>query len=186
VTLLGLTGYAGSGKDTLAAEIIRHHPEFRRVAFADKLRDLAMRLNPALPTQPLADTVGRLGWEDAKNRDDYVRQYLQRLGVACRDVLGEDVWVNAALPPVTAFDPYFTYGGPDIVVTDVRFPNEAVAVKDRGGLVIRIEREGVGPVNGHTSETAMDMWAADATVQNDGTEWDMLGQLYRAGILDRP
>jgi hypothetical protein len=185
VTLLGLTGYAGSGKDTLAAEIIRHHPEFRRVAFADKLRDLAMRLNPALPTQPLADTVGRLGWEDAKNRDDYVRQYLQRLGVACRDVLGEDVWVNAALPHPEFFtDDFWT--AQNIVVTDVRFPNEAVAVKDRGGLVIRIEREGVGPVNGHTSETAMDMWAADATVQNDGTEWDMLGQLYRAGILDRP
>jgi hypothetical protein len=183
VTLLGLCGYAGSGKDTLAAEIIKHHPEFRRVAFADKVRELAYELNPILPTGQLRYPVDLVGWDKAKTVDDYVRQYLQRLGVACRDVLGEDVWVNAALPEhYTPSDPFDS--NPDVVVTDVRFPNEAVAIKDRGGYIIRIERPGTCPVNGHMSETALDLWEPDLHIQNWSTPEHMLAVLHDSGLVE--
>jgi hypothetical protein len=50
----------------------------------------------------------------------------------------------------------------------VRFANEAAYIVRNGGIVIRIDRPGVGPVNGHASEN-VDAVAADATVVNDGT-----------------
>lgn len=52
------------------------------------------------------------------------------------------------------------------IITDVRFPNEAEAIKDRGGFIIRIDRPGVEPVNAHPSETALDNWDFDYRIAN--------------------
>ena len=50
--------------------------------------------------------------------------------------------------------------------TDVRFPNEAQKIKDLGGVVWRIEREGVAPVNSHISEYAILDYPFDAKIPN--------------------
>jgi len=102
-------------------------------------------------------------------------------------VLNEDTWVNAlfnSYKPIdrrTIQDPDDSnINYPNWIVTDVRFPNEAKAIKDRGGLVIRINRR-LGQTNNniqslllnvensHSSETALDDYAFDYTISNDST-----------------
>jgi len=124
--LIGLAGYAGSGKDTAADVLVGLG--YQRRAFAGALKDLATRI----------------GWDGQK--DDAGRKLLQELGVGARDILGADVWVNALMA---------TLEGPS-VITDVRFPNEVAAIADHGGITLRIVRPGVGPALGHVSETALD------------------------------
>jgi len=91
---------------------------------------------------------------------------LQRLGTeAGRDILGENVWVNAV---------FETFTGEKLAISDVRFPNEAEEIRNRGGAIVRIVREGFGPINGHISETAFK--GQDIIIYNQGTPQDMLDQ----------
>lgn len=170
--LVGLTGYAGSGKDTAAAGLIA--AGWTRQAFADPVRAMALAIDPIIAASlggsgdlythkgrlHLSTIVRDFGWDEAKGIPE-VRRFLQRLGTdAVRVHLGEDAWVRA-------FD-RARNRSVDTVAPDVRFPNEAEHVRRMGGLVIRIDRPGVGPVNGHASED-IDAIDADATVVNDGT-----------------
>ncbi|WHT20997.1 hypothetical protein N8J89_08000 [Crossiella sp. CA-258035] len=176
--IVGISGYAQSGKDTAAVVLAPYG--WRRVAFADALKSVAFECNPWLmygrtgrdPFQfRLAGVVGGCGWDEAKTRYPEVREFLQRLGVAAREYIHPDVWVNAALDKASEAD--------NVIVTDVRFINEFDAIKARGGRVIRVHRPGVGPANAHVSETGLDGAVFDAHVLNDGD----LG-LYRSRLLD--
>lgn len=159
--LVGLVGYAQSGKDTFASVL-----GYRRIAFADPLKVLSVACDPWLRTGPdaapinLALLVEQWGWEYAKANVPGVREFLQNLGVGARDVLGSDVWVEAAF---ASYDPTQA-----TVITDVRFPNEIAAIRDRGGVIVRIDRPGVGPANGHVSEFAWQATTPDWQVQNAG------------------
>jgi hypothetical protein len=64
------------------------------------------------------------------------------------------------------------------VIADVRFPNEAEAIKERGGKVIRINRHNHGAVNTHKSEIAMDNYMFDHVLYNDGTIDDLAENLF--------
>lgn len=167
--LLGLSGYARTGKDTVA-KILQDQHGFERVSYADALKDMALRINPAVDAWDgremfhLADAVGEDGWEFAKDHYPEVREFLQNLGVALRETVDENVWVNLAFRKI---DPYSGTGR--YVVPDVRFPNEMGAIRFVGGRIIRVERPGYGPVNGHVSETALDDAKFDYTLENDGT-----------------
>lgn len=112
-----------------------------------------------------------------------VRDFLQKLGTdGLRNGLHTNVWVNALLSE------YAPNGmqddiGPNMVrivppskwiITDTRFPNEAQAVKQSGGITIRIDRPGVSAVNAHPSETALDNWTFDYVIVNGGSEKDLL------------
>lgn len=165
--IIGLSGYAQAGKDTLGAILVAQHG-FRRVAFADKLRAMALALDPIVgaamfgETFRLSDLIDQGGWEEAK-RSPEVRRLLQRLGTeAGRDILGNDIWVNAALDQVNLDDP-----SERIVITDCRFLNEAQAIRRTGGYVVRIERPGIKAVNAHPSETALDGFDFDNVVLNN-------------------
>ena len=167
--IIGLSGYARSGKDTVAGLL----PDYKRRAFADVLRDALYRLNPYLRGNfTVADLVDEYGWEVAKS-DNEVRRLLQVLGTEVgRKMIDNDVWVQIATRDILKED--------DIVFTDVRFPNEAEAIKALGGTVWRIERPGIQAINGHASETAMDDWPFDATITNDGTLEDLQAQVETA------
>ena len=107
----------------------------------------------------ISTVVDAEGWERAKSRPE-VRSLLQRFGTQVgRMILGENVWVDTALRDLSK----------RTVFTDVRFPNEADAIRSRHGIVIRVERSGVGPVNSHPSETGLDHYSFDVVIQNDGT-----------------
>lgn len=175
--IVGVGGYARSGKDTAAAGLTEIG--FKRVAFADKLREFLYALNPIVVSNAdfgqapeevthvrLADVIDERGWDGYK--EGYygaeIRQLLQRLGTECgRQIISDTIWIDAALNGRDG----------DIVVTDVRFPNEARAIRDRGGLMVRINRPGVGPVNNHPSETSLDAFVFDAYIDNDGTVEDL-------------
>jgi hypothetical protein len=62
---------------------------------------------------------------------------------------------------------------PKWIVTDVRFPNEATALQKVGGKIIRINRPAVNPINAHSSETSLDDWEFDYTIDNNGSILDL-------------
>ncbi|MEU5433856.1 hypothetical protein AB0G73_10830 [Streptomyces sp. NPDC020719] len=166
--LIGLAGAARSGKDTAAQTLLELGWERR--AFADKVKDFLYALNPWIDAvddaEPdgLANEVDRHGWDAVKEESWEVRHLLQRCGTeAGRQLLGENVWVDAL------FRDFETWG--PTVVTDVRFPNEAEAIRARGGLVVHISRpdQAFIPQADHVSERALDGWTFDASVQNDGS-----------------
>ena len=164
--LIGLAGFAGSGKDTVGKILVDHY-NFKRVAFADKVKELALKLDPfvhlpmTFSNERLSSLVERAGWDETK-REPEVRELLQRIGAGVRDVLGEDTWIDAALWDYNRY-------GVDTVITDVRYPNELDVIRENGGVVWWIERPGVGPVNDHESENSVSGASADLTLFNWGS-----------------
>lgn len=138
--LVGLCGYARSGKDTFGAVLVRDN--WTRVSFADPLKTIA------------AD----IGWDGEK--DDAGRKLLQALGVSVRSRLAEDAWVRVAEERIER-------SRHPVVLTDVRFPNELALVRRRGGTLVWVERAGIGPLNGHISENAVSSADCDQVFYND-------------------
>lgn len=170
---VGLAGFARSGKDSVGAVLVSQG--FVRRSFATPMRRALCVLNPLVDTcngvMPLMDALYLLGsWEGLKERAPGVRDLLQRLGTDVgRELWGEDFWLEQAFRGVGV--------GEDVVFTDVRFPNEAEAIRLRGGVVWNVVRPGVGVVNGHVSECALDGFVFDATVVNDGSLQDLEGKV---------
>jgi len=166
--IIGLSGYAQSGKNTVADILVDYHG-FTQLAFADAIREFVYRINPMVacsPTGYLQDLVNLKGWDEAK-QEPQVRRLLQDTGEAGRDMIDEYLWVALTLSQIK--DPQ----DGRYVITDVRFPNEAAALSSQGGQIWRIERPGVDAVNDHISETALDAWVFDETILNDGTIEDL-------------
>jgi hypothetical protein len=166
--IIGLSGYAQSGKNTVADILVDHHG-FIQLAFADAIRAFVYEINPMVacsPTGYLQDLVNLKGWDEAK-QEPQVRKLLQSTGLAGRTMIDEYLWVALTLSQIK--DPQ----DGRYVITDVRFPNEAAALTSQGGQIWRIERPGVDAVNDHVSETALDAWVFDETIINDGTIEDL-------------
>jgi len=163
IKLVGLSGYAKSGKDEVARFIRQQMPTFEVKKFSGKLKYIASMLtgfdaynfeNQQFKTKVLP------GWNMT------ARELLQRLGTeAIRDNLHEKAWVNALFADHSHYSRW--------VITDVRFPNEAQEIKDYGGIIVRVNRTGFGPVNDHPSETALNEWDFDAIIENNGTLEDL-------------
>jgi len=166
--IIGLSGYAQSGKDTVAKYLVEQRG-FKRVAFADPIRDLLYELNPIISTvasEPmyLRGRVDRDGWDEAKKSPE-VRRLLQVLGVGARTVIDTEIWVAKALRTMSDEGNY--------VITDVRFQNEATTLRLAGAEIWRVERAGVDAVNSHVSEHDLDNWEFDAYIHNNSTIEDL-------------
>ena len=132
-------------------------------------------------------------WEDV---DMTVREFLQLLGTeAIREGLHTNAWVNALFADYkekqddlgpSGHTTYPTYSYPNWIITDTRFPNEAKVIKDRGGIIVRVERGfddlKIGPhelriqrdpSTLHSSETALDDWKFDYVIDNSGSLEDL-------------
>lgn len=175
--LVGLIGYARTGKDSAAATLV-DELGYRRISFADPLRDAAYALNPVVASgggfhlgDRLADVVDTIGWERAKDEYPEVRRILQNFGHGLRRTLGADIWRDYAMAKVDA------WCGP-VVITDVRYLNEALAIRERGGVLVRVTRPGTGPLNAHASETELTQLQVDRALPNTGT-LDILAQRVR-------
>ena len=177
--IIGLSGFARSGKDTFANRLVSAHG-FTRIAFADTLRNFLYALNPIVHAKAGTEIYGHEDQEvvlwhlqeviDIHTWDRYkesvfgpeIRRLLQRLGTeAGRQTLWDTIWIDAALKDL---DPEKNY-----VVTDARFLNEFKAITDLGGTIVRIERPGVGPQSDHASETEALQYNFYNVIQNDGT-----------------
>lgn len=187
--IIGLSGKKRSGKDTVAARLVEAHG-FRRLAFADRLKRLAADLDPWLPVsypdqtdncdpealRQLSELIEEYGSEGAKEIPA-VRQWYKDLGEKVRDDVDPGVWirpVEADIEEAILASYIADAGGIDqavrVVVSDVRFPNEADMILRQGGQVWRIERPDTDDhEDTHSSETALDGWPFDAWLHNVGT-----------------
>lgn len=186
--IIGINGYAGSGKDT-AGYIIQYltskykpcaieyclqastdfspYTDWRIKKWAGKLKTIASILTgisvEKFEDQEFKKTDMGPHWNMS------VREFLQRIGTdGLRTGLHENTWVNALMADYEGIYDIDTdrTTWPNWIVTDTRFPNEAQAIKNAGGIVIRIDRPGVKPINPHPSETALDDWDFDYKVAN--------------------
>jgi len=162
--IIGLSGYAQSGKDTVA-ELLCLNYGYTRMSFAQPMRDAIYTLNPMVEGgNRVADLVDEYGWDVAKANPE-VRRLLQVFGTEVgRKQFGENFWVQQAFDKIE---------GNKIVFSDVRFPNEAREIQQYGGQVWRINRHNHTPVNTHKSEHAMDNFMFKHVIYNDGTLDDL-------------
>lgn len=163
--IVGVGHVARAGKDSFAAALVERHG-FVRIAFADALREVAYGSNPFIRS-----TVDQHGWEASKTIYPGVRRYLVDLGNACRQKLGEDVWIQALgrqLEP-----------GVDYVIPDVRYPNELAWLQQviwpypARGIAVKVNRPGVDPLPNVADQALADCTEWDHVVANDGTLDDL-------------
>ena len=180
--IIGIAGKAQAGKDTTARmlQILLSNPGiswsvydnsdicFVYDHFVVHYADLLKQVSQDLLNMPFDD----FNKQEVKQRHlDWinmtVREFLQKLGAAVRKEIDPDFWVKAL---------FNTYNDL-VIVADVRFPNEAEAVKERGGILIRINRPGAGAGN-HISETALDDYDGwDYVIENTGTLEDLFNKV---------
>ena len=159
--IIGLSGYARSGKDEVAKILVEDYG-YKRVAFADKIRELLLETNPQVKDGfRVESVVGAYGWDKAKVLFPEIRNLLQQLGVGARNIFGDEFWVSQVFHSMDTTSDY--------VITDVRFENEAMMLKLMGGQLWRIKRPGVEPVNSHVSERDLDGYKVDKILKNEGT-----------------
>jgi len=191
MNLIGISGKIGAGKDTVGI-IIRqlgftnNGGTWENMKFAGKLKIIASLLT-GIPIEKFEDqefkkTILGSEWGRPTKQNPLnaiepfkditfvemmsVRDLLQKLGTeAMRNGLHENVWVNALFADYTEDKQW--------VITDVRFPNEFKAIKEKGGIVIRVNRPGHGNsmkelAEAHPSETALDGHEFDYVIENDG------------------
>jgi len=111
------------------------------------------------------------------------RKLLQLLGTeAGREIIHPNIWVNALFADYSKDSNW--------IITDVRFPNEAKAIKDKGGILIRINRPQyldnglVIRKNEHLSETSLDDYDKfDYVIENDGTVQDLIDKVKALNIV---
>ena len=115
-----------------------------------------------------------------------VRQMLQKVGTdAMRDGLHPNVWVNALMsdykyPKLSQYDPSYW------IITDCRFPNEAEAVKNNQGIIIRVNSKRCKNDDNHPSETALDDYNEfDYIIDNDGSIEELIEKVKQILIKER-
>lgn len=116
------------------------------------------------------------GMED-RRKHYTIREFLQRLGTeAIRNGIHENAWVNALFAdykcPCNNCRPVECNQMPSWIIPDVRFPNEYDAVKQHGGIVIRVTRPD-GALMDHPSEVSLDGHSFDYTINNNGNLLDL-------------
>jgi hypothetical protein len=172
--IIGICGLKSSGKSTLAG-LLCDKKGFVRLAFAEPIRDM---LHAFLLYQGASYvTIDRILHGDLKeeaspyfNGKTY-RHVIQTLGTEWgRDLIDQNLWVSAWSRKV---DQYF-----HVVVDDLRFLSEAKAIKDRKGIIIRLERDGANIGDDqHRSETELWKIQNNYTIDNSGTKEEMWEQM---------
>jgi hypothetical protein len=155
VILIGLTGAAGVGKDTVADYLVTRYG-FEKKSFAEPLKRVLLAQDPIIGMdlyQPglmihLSRALDRYGEDGVKKVYPLYRRYLQRLGTEGIREIDPDFWVNAALKDLD------TQKG-KYVFTDVRFPNEAEVIGDARGVLWEV----AGPRRRDTIPHSSESWA---------------------------
>lgn len=203
--IVGFVGFIGSGKDTAADYLVNFHG-FRRDSFANTLKDavsavfgwdrvlLEGRTKEAREWREQVDP-----WWSARLEIPHLtpRWILQHWGTeVCRHGFHDDIWISSLENRVRKT-------GDNIVISDVRFPNEIKSIKDAGGKVVRVVRGAdpewyqdawhvnQGPTNMswaiskmrmeklgiHASETAWIGKGIDLEVDNNGSIDELYNQI---------
>ena len=163
--LIAITGHKFSGKSTVA-RLLHNATGYEVVSFADKLKDITCVLSGCTREQ-LED----YDFKETQLVLDYLRPYcgnaekptfrafLQHFGSEVMRGVNDNIWIDCTLSNC----------GENAIISDCRFPNEAKAVKARGGIVIKVVRPDVKASDSHQSETKIDEIEPDYTIWNDTT-----------------
>lgn len=201
--IIGVCGFIGSGKDTIADYLVNIH-EFRRESFANTLKDAVSSVfgwqRDMLEGRSKSSRVWRdqidPWWSQRLGMDITPRWVLQYWGTeVCRRGFHDDIWI-------ASLENKLRHSQDDVVISDCRFPNEIKAIRDQGGHVIRVVRgpepdwfehaacfnrgpdrnmrwalakDRMEQLNIHASETAWVGTKFDAVLDNNGT----LDHLYQ-------
>lgn len=159
--LIGITGFKRSGKDTLALGLCAELG-IQQFSFADPIRNAVCEI---------------LGWTRAElevRKEELIpwlgttpRHMMQTMGTEWgRNQIHDQLWV------LSMFQRMGTAGG---VTSDVRFPNEAAAILDRGGVILRVHRPGCES-DGHASEQVLPIEFVTHELYNEGSKADLIHQ----------
>ena len=156
--IIGVCGFIGSGKDTVADYLVNFH-EFRRESFANTLKDAAAavfgwdrtmlegRTKQAREWREQVDPW----WAERLNMPNLTpRWILQYWGTeVCRRGFHDDIWIASLENKLRASQD-------DVVISDCRFPNEIKSIQDQGGTIVWVKRG------------EMPAWYQDAVNFNEG------------------
>jgi len=162
--VIGFTGKAGCGKDTVAKYIQKKH-NLTRVAFADTLKEKVMIDFDLTPDH----VYGKLKEVVIPKYNKSPREIMQLVGSEWYRSIYQDYWIECLLKKIKNKDICTRYG---ITISDVRFPNEIEFIRKLGGIVVLIERDNLEEIehNTHVSETAWNDCKFDTTIYNSSTE----------------
>jgi hypothetical protein len=193
MTLIGIAGSKRSGKTTVAQRLVDAHG-FGLVALADPVKEAIAVLNPWVPDpHPGSDRFVPLtvaleyvrGDEDALKSipvtGDEVRRLWQRFGTEVgRGMFGQGVWLALANDLLDEHYPkWWAPNGPDIVIPDIRFDNEAEWVRRFNGRVIHVSRALMPQwrPDSHSSEQGIHPHLVDHSIVNAGSVSELHGQV---------
>jgi dephospho-CoA kinase len=162
--IIGLTGKARSGKDTVAAHLQEAY-KFHHYWFSKPMKDACRSM---------------FGWGDEHLYGELKEEVDQRYGISPRvalqtlgtewgrNTINSDLWILRAQKEIEQHE--------NIVISDCRFDNEAAAVISSGGIVIEIVRQDINQVAAHSSESGISSSLINYQIENNGT----LQELYRS------
>lgn len=172
--IIGLAGRAGAGKNTAAAML---PPGFIEIALADPIK---LAIAASVPEVEYVDFEDREKKEEVIPRYGVSRRHLARtLGTEWgRHLVHPDLWLLIAESSIEANVREYPHAL-GVVITDVRFPNEADWIHGLGGVVVRVNRSAVETEDGHASEQRLADSLVDYELDNDG-DFDHLETQVRA------
>jgi hypothetical protein len=163
--IIAITGHKFSGKSTVA-RLLHNATGYEVVSFADKLKDITCVLSGCT-----REDLENYNFKENESVPDYLKPYclnaekptyrafLQHFGSEEMRGVNDNIWIDCTLSNC----------GENAIISDCRFPNEAKAVKARGGIVIKVVRPDAKAEDSHQSETLIDEIDADYTLWNDTT-----------------
>jgi hypothetical protein len=184
--LVGITGYAQHGKDSLANLFVADG--WTKLAFADQLRKALYVLNPWVSlgevepavTRRYASLIDELGYEATKAMPE-ARRLLQVMGTeVVRDIIGEDAWVKALGKRIV------DHGPGQFVIPDVRFPNEAAFIRQHLGYLVFVDRPDFdnGIAKDHPSEAFIGKLREEADLVITAYDLNELELVYKTVLAD--
>ena len=163
--IIGITGPAQCGKDTAADYIISKRPVYRKISFADPMKEM-LRVGLGLTSGQLYGSLKDI----IDNRYGCTpRHMLQTLGTEWgRELINSNVWVKA-------IEIHLADIGGTFIIPDVRFENEAELVRKHGRLIhIRGRDHNIEAGADHVSESGVNCGSTDIIIHND----DLIDSFY--------
>lgn len=173
--LIGLTGRAGAGKSAIAEHLVVNHG-WEAMSFAEPIY-AALSVMLGMPEEELADRGRKerpINWLGKSPRE-----LLQELGTGFgRQRVHEDLWVlilARRLDALRRLQP-----GAHVVISDVRFANEAAFVKQKGGVLWEVYGRSAYGVRTHESEAGVPPDTPRRSIYNGGVWADTVRQVEQA------
>jgi hypothetical protein len=175
--LIGLHGLAGAGKDTVAQRLYDAH-DYTRMAFAQPVKDMLIALG--VPRANLTDPGLKAEHIDWIGKTP--RLLMQTLGTEWgRGLVDSELWLRHAERRLKQYRKI----SPHIVVTDVRFDNEARWLHTQGGRLWHIRRGYAGSTDTHSSEAGLAIGQDDIVIFNDADVTALHDKVDRAISMTR-